>query len=317
MRARTVSRILAVGFGLVLSAIACGRTTIDFGPIPDGGDGTGGAALLDGSAGSGGTGNVSGTSGGGGAGGISGSGGDGGSGGDPCYDQATSDCQFCTCDACYDEWTSCDANAGCLDILACADKSGCSGIQCYLGPCQQVIDQNGGPFGNAANAAQAVGQCRSGANCPCGGGGSGGSGGGTGGSGGGTGGFGGFGGFGGSGGSGGSGATGGSGGSGGGGPLQCITCIAQKCPAVQECLFDNACRDGAICAFQNCLGSGGGGLNLQCMLGCFNGDFSAALKAFQAFQCFFSQCGGACSGGIPGFPGLPGGGGGGTPPPNP
>jgi hypothetical protein len=87
-------------------------------------------------------------------------------------------------------------------------------------------------------------------------------------------------------------------------------CINQQCPAVQQCIFDQACRDGAICAFQTCLGGSGGGFDLQCMLGCFNGDFTAAFQAFQAFQCFFTNCGSQCNGAIPG---LPGGGGGGIP----
>jgi hypothetical protein len=47
------------------------------------------------------------------------------------------------------------------------------------------------------------------------------------------------------------------------------------------------------------------------MLGCFNGDFTAAFQAFQALQCFFTSCGSTCNGAIPGLPGggIPGFGG--------
>lgn len=129
---------------------------------------------------------------------------------------------------------------------------------------------------------------------------------GTGGAGGGTGATGG----GGSGGSGGSGGgPSGGGGSGGTGPLACVSCISQNCPSVQQCVLDKPCRDGVICAMQKCT-SGGGTPNLQCMLGCFNGDLKAAMSALQSLQCFFGKCGQTCGGLIPG---LPGGGGGGLP----
>jgi hypothetical protein len=143
-----------------------------------------------------------------------------------------------------------------------------------------VIDQNGGVFGPSASMAQAVGQCAADGNCPCGSGGAGGSGGGP----------------------------SGGGGSGGGGPLACLSCINQECPAIQECLFDQTCQSGLICAFQDCLS--GGSPDLGCMLGCFNGDFQAAFQAFQAVQCFFTNCAQTCGGLIPG---LPGGGGPGNP----
>ena len=77
------------------------------------------------------------------------------------------ECDFCTCDSCFDEWDTCNADPGCSAILDCADSTGCSGIDCYLGPCQQVIDDNGGPFGDSANLAQNVGQCRQDANARC------------------------------------------------------------------------------------------------------------------------------------------------------
>ena len=113
----------------------------------------------------------------------------------------------------------------------------------------------------------------------------------------------------------GGGSTGGGGGSGGSGGiigdvLECIQCVQQECPQAMDCLTDAACRDGAICAIRDCLG---GGVNFQCLLGCFDGNFSAALSAFQAVQCVMSDCN-ECTGilgNLPGggFPGLPGGGG--------
>lgn len=276
---------------LTLVFIACGgRSTIDYG-LDDGSSTTGGVGATGGSGGGGGSGGTGAISGGGGTpsgGGVSG-GGTGGGG--LCEDPGGSPCELCTCSNCYDELEKCDDDGGCMEILACADKTGCSGVQCYLGECKDVIDQNGGPFGGPTAIAQGVVQCRGAKKCPCGGG---------------------TGGAGGGGGSGGSGASGGSGGgSGGTGPVACVTCIAQKCPAVQQCLFDTKCRDGVICATQKCTSGGGGQPNLQCMLGCFNGDFQAALAAFQSLQCFFTSCGQTCGGLIPGLPsgGTPPGGG--------
>ncbi len=279
MQARTV--MLSGLFALGLVAACGGRSTIDFdvpGAVSSGG--TGNVVILGGGTGggSGGTGNVS---------------GDGGVGGNSVCDGQSSDCAACTCYLCPSEWDVCQKDGGCADIVDCANKAGCSGIDCYLGPCQSVIDQNGGPFGDSVSLAQDLAACSNNNGCGCGNG-SGGSGGGPPG-GGGSGGV----------------VSGGGGGTGGTGPIACITCVTQECPAVQECLFDQACRDGAICAVQTCL-AGGGQPSISCMLGCFNGDFQAAFSAFQAFQCFFTNCGQKCGGLIPG---LPGGGGGGLPPP--
>jgi hypothetical protein len=291
MPSRTRFGLFAV---ITVLGVACGgRSTIDFGlPIEaTGGAGSGGLGATGGTD----FGGTSGT----GTGGtlVGGSGGDGGTvsggaGGTTGFcDAPANECEACTCKGCANEWEACVDDVGCAEIVACADKTGCSGIDCYLGACQSVIDQNGGLFGPSTSLAQGIASCRNQNNCACGGG-SGGAGG--------TGGFGG-------GPSGGGGAPSGGGGTGGTGPLACIMCINQQCPAVQECIFDQACRDGAICAFQSCMS--GGSPNLQCMLGCFNGDFTAAFKAFQSFQCFFSQCGQQCGGSIPGLPGFGGAGG--------
>lgn len=285
MRSRSRSRS-GLFASLVLVFVACGgRSTIDFG-LDTNAAGSAGTGAVSGGGGStvGGSGGVSGD-GGAPGGGVSGGGAGGGS--NVCSNPGGSPCEMCTCGNCLEELTDCDQDGGCLDILGCAWSTGCKGVQCYTGPCKGVIDQNGGPLGKSVGLAQAVGQCQNANSCPCnvGTGGTGGTG---------------------SGGAGGS----GTGGGGGTGPIACIGCIVQKCPSVQECLFDQACRNGTICAVQNCLAGGGGGPNLQCMLQCFNGDFQAAFKAFQSLQCFFTNCGQTCGGLIPGLPGggLPGGG---------
>lgn len=289
MRSPTLRRVFVVAGASWLLTLACGRSTIDFGPIPEADAGVGGSTSgSGGTSATGGSGNVSGGGAGGATGGVGG--GSGGFAGN--CTGIVNECEGCGCEQCPDEYDDCTDTDGCQDIMSCVDQSGCSGVDCYLGPCQQVINQNGGPFGDAANAAQGLGQCRDAEGCPCGAGGSGGSGGvvGTGGSG--TGGF-------------NFGGVGNVGGGGGTGPLACFMCVQNQCPAVGECLLDQACRDGAICAFQNCLaggGGGGGGLNFQCLLGCFNGDFQAGLKAFQAIQCFLQNCSSQCGGSIPGFP---------------
>ena len=287
MRSRSRSRV-GLFASLTLVFVACGgRSTIDFGLDPGstsgGSGGSSGTGTTGGNGGSsGGTGAVSG---GGGMAGAAGFGGVAGAGGGGlCADPGGSPCEVCTCDNCYDQLSECDSDGGCMQILGCADKTGCKGMQCYMGPCKAVIDQNGGPMGAAAAKAQQVGQCRGANKCPCGGGGSGGSGGSGGG-------------------------PSGGGGSGGTGPLACVSCISQNCPSVQQCVLDKPCRDGVICAMQKCT-SGGGTPNLQCMLGCFNGDLKAAMSVLQSLQCFFGKCGQTCGGLIPG---LPGGGGGGLP----
>jgi hypothetical protein len=280
VRTVVLSGICAIGL-----MTACGRTQIDFDSIPGatGGSGNGSGGTLLGGTGGGGVGNT-GNVGGGGAGGSTGGVGNVGGGGVGACGGLTTECGICTCETCPDEWDACEADGGCFEILSCAQQAGCSGIQCYLGPCMQVIDQNGGVFGDSAGLAQAVANCGDQGSCPCGSGGSGGT-------------------------AGGGGGPSGGGGSGGTGPLACLSCINDQCPEVQDCLFDQVCRDGVTCAFQTCLG-GGGTPSLSCMLGCFDGDFQAALQAFQALQCFTSQCGQTCGGLIPG---LPGGGGPGNP----
>jgi hypothetical protein len=53
-----------------------------------------------------------------------------------------------------------------------------------------------------------------------------------------------------------------------------------------------------ICAATQCGGGGTG--NIQCVLGCFNGDGGAAIAGIQALRCVATSCGGECGGGFPG-----------------
>jgi hypothetical protein len=169
MRARSRSRFRSglILAGLTVSFGACGgRSTIDFGAPPastttNTGGSTGGVGASGGTN-PGGTGGIGGGPDGG-AGGVTG----GTGGGTALCDQPANDCEKCTCTSCFGQLEACFNDGGCLDILDCADQNGCKGAQCYLGPCNQVIDQNGGPFGDSATIAQQVGQCRTQSNCSC------------------------------------------------------------------------------------------------------------------------------------------------------
>jgi hypothetical protein len=91
--------------------------------------------------------------------------------------------------------------------------------------------------------------------------------------------------------------TGGEGGSTGpGNPIDCFGCIAENCPQAVECLTDQACLDGIICGVTNCLAGGGGSPDIGCFVDCFNGDFEAALNAFETITCVLGSCGDACGG---------------------
>lgn len=115
------------------------------------------------------------------------------------------------------------------------------------------------------------------------------------------------------------------------GPVgECVGCLQENCnDAINKCYNNKKCVDGIQCAVTSCFaggaldggGSGGNGMNFQCLLGCFGGDPMAVLSAMQAFQCITQTCGDSCGGGILGDGGFPFGGlgGGQTPgnPPNP
>ncbi|WAS96455.1 hypothetical protein [Nannocystis punicea] len=80
--------------------------------------------------------------------------------GDPCGE--------CACMECHDEMQACQEDPGCRAIRDCGKETGCSGIAC-LGPCGDVIQRNGGPFGPSGMLAQNIGTCvDAGCQVPCG-----------------------------------------------------------------------------------------------------------------------------------------------------
>jgi hypothetical protein len=101
----------------------------------------------------------------------------------------------------------------------------------------------------------------------------------------------------GSGGIGGTGGSAGSAGAGGTNPIDCLTCIGQSCPQSLDCLLDQGCRDGLLCAVTQC--ASGGQPDLFCMIDCFDGDFGALMLALDTMTCIFGQCADSCGGGLP------------------
>jgi hypothetical protein len=85
---------------------------------------------------------------------------------DGCHAQATNACETCACDNCLSQLMACELDIGCVAIRICAQANNCTGIDC-LGPCGTVIDNHGGPFGDAAGLATAVSDCVEGAGCGC------------------------------------------------------------------------------------------------------------------------------------------------------
>lgn len=81
-----------------------------------------------------------------------------------CLAQATNECETCACNTCLAELQACEQDAGCVAIRMCAQANMCTGIGC-LGPCGDVIDQNGGAFGPSAGLAKALSECVEGG-CP-------------------------------------------------------------------------------------------------------------------------------------------------------
>ncbi|MBW2452909.1 MAG: hypothetical protein JRI68_00265 [Deltaproteobacteria bacterium] len=70
----------------------------------------------------------------------------------------TDPCMCCVVYNCEAEGTACCNEPGCMAIAMCVFDAGCSGMEC-LGPCGQVIQENGGITGAPVQAAQAVGDC--------------------------------------------------------------------------------------------------------------------------------------------------------------
>ncbi len=60
------------------------------------------------------------------------------------------DATECSCKACPNAHLGCSTTTGCNAIVACFDRFGCSGMDCYTPDrCMALIDANGGPSGNA------------------------------------------------------------------------------------------------------------------------------------------------------------------------
>jgi CubicO group peptidase (beta-lactamase class C family) len=69
----------------------------------------------------------------------------------------------CVCDGCAGEFLDCNGNAACRAIMQCALDKGCRGIEC-AGPCQGVIEQNGGVQGAGVAFALKLSECST--SCP-------------------------------------------------------------------------------------------------------------------------------------------------------
>jgi len=73
-------------------------------------------------------------------------------------------CELCVATSCTTEALACCEQPGCLDIISCAQDTGCSGLDCYAPEtCKDVIDSAGGPI-TATQFAQPLGDCAI-ANC--------------------------------------------------------------------------------------------------------------------------------------------------------
>jgi hypothetical protein len=57
---------------------------------------------------------------------------------------------------------------GCIEIIVCAQASGCQGLDCYdKKSCKSVIDQFGGPAGASMNNLLSTLGCAVNAGCAC------------------------------------------------------------------------------------------------------------------------------------------------------
>lgn len=103
-------------------------------------------------------------------GGAPGSGGLMGSGGvvEQCTQLFNDDCGQCLCSSCFDQLNTCLGDLGCLSILACIERTGCNGFNCYQpGTCQEVIDTFGGLTGSSTQNALGLGTCAASSGCSC------------------------------------------------------------------------------------------------------------------------------------------------------
>jgi hypothetical protein len=87
-----------------------------------------------------------------------------------CVSQARSDCEKCACGSCYDSLIPCFKDqGGCPQILACANKTGCTGVDCYQpNTCQAIIDKAGGLGSYSLSLALPLFTCVRNSGCACG-----------------------------------------------------------------------------------------------------------------------------------------------------
>jgi hypothetical protein len=85
---------------------------------------------------------------------------------------------------------------------------------------------------------------------------------------------------------------GGDGGSGGGNPVDCIACIAQRCPAFLECVQAPVCARQLSCAVNSCFD--GPVPDLTCSVDCFDGNAQQAQRALLSVLCAVVTCSDVC-----------------------
>jgi hypothetical protein len=78
------------------------------------------------------------------------------------------DCQGCLLQSFSSQFIECIQDFGCISIIACAQASGCQGIDCYRDKfCKGVIDQWGGPAGPSMNQLLKTFACAANSGCEC------------------------------------------------------------------------------------------------------------------------------------------------------
>jgi hypothetical protein len=81
---------------------------------------------------------------------------------------------------------------------------------------------------------------------------------------------------------------------------QCAGCVRNQCmTALSSCATDPACAQGLLCVVTTCMASEAGAADLVCLLGCFGGDLTVAMKAVSGATCVTTTCGSSCSALIP------------------
>lgn len=77
-------------------------------------------------------------------------------------------CQTCLVNSCAPQFLQCLQDVGCIDIIVCAGRVGCEGLDCYRpAACKDVIDRWGGPAGPSMNELLKTFGCAVNAGCPC------------------------------------------------------------------------------------------------------------------------------------------------------